>query len=85
VGYHLYHKLIKYMYDQINPRLAPYIHKWKYLLSVCLWKCISEFNRFMVQLTWGGISGPAAIYIRTERIDKLLTDIFESNYCRRYF
>jgi hypothetical protein len=43
-------------------------------------KYSSEFNKFMVKLTWGGRAGPTPIYIYKEGIGK--TNIFESNYCR---
>jgi hypothetical protein len=38
-------------------------------------------NKLMVQLTSGGRTGPTA----TEGVGKILTNIFETNYCRCYY
>jgi hypothetical protein len=41
-----------------------------------------EFNKFIRQLTCGGRTGSTAIYIHTEGMGRILTNIFETNYCR---
>jgi hypothetical protein len=43
---------------------------------------ISEFNTFMVQPTREGKLGPTAIYIHTKGMGKILTNNFQTNYCR---
>jgi hypothetical protein len=46
-------------------------------------KYIPQFNKFMVQLTWGGRTDPTAIYTHKEGMGKILKNIFETSYCRR--
>jgi hypothetical protein len=45
---------------------------------------LSEFYKFMVQLTWWERMGPIYFYIHTEGMCKILMNIFETNYCRWY-
>jgi hypothetical protein len=66
------------------------LHKWKcrinifyYLFWMCL--CIIHIainNSF--HLTKIGKTGPAAIYIHTEELSKVVTNIFAANYFRWY-
>jgi hypothetical protein len=52
-------------------------------LSLLLYKYISEFNKFMVQLTWGGsMDDPTTTSINTEGMSKILINIIETSYCK---
>jgi hypothetical protein len=56
------------------------LHEYSITCQFAAVKYISEFNKFMEQLTWGGRSGPTTIYIHTEGMSNILMNTVKAKF-----